>query len=76
MYYIQDKPVRVVKKRIDESRLVESVSEVLKKSDVFKVLEKDKDFEKKVKEITVEVLTEFFRVMYQHSNIFKTLSRK
>lgn len=61
---------------LNEDKVIKVISGEIKKSDVFKALEKDKDFEKKVKEITVEVMTEFFRVMFQHSGIFKNLAKK
>jgi hypothetical protein len=62
--------------QLNEEKIVKIVADSIKGSDIFKAIEKDKDFEKKVKEITVEVMTEFFRVMFQHSGIFKNLAKK
>lgn len=62
--------------QLNEEKIVKIVADTIKGSDIFKAIEKDKDFEKKIKEIIVEVMTEFFRVMFQHSGIFKNLVKK
>ena len=46
------------------------IVEELKKSDVID----SRDFEKKVKEIVKDVVKDMFRVLYQHNDIFNTLS--
>ena len=45
----------------------------MKKSDVMDIIKNDKDFEKRVKKITADVVTELFRVLWQHNSIFKAL---
>lgn len=62
--------------KINEERLVEATADVIKKSDLFKIFEKDKDFEKRIREITVSVLIEYFRIMFQHSGVIKNLIKK
>ena len=58
-----------------EKEIARLMTEELKKSDVLDIIEKDKDFEKRVKKIINNALEEFFRVMFQHSNLFKNLVR-
>lgn len=60
---------------ITEQQIVNLVTEGLEKSDLIKYIEKDKDFEKRVKKITSEVITELFRVLWQHNALFKNLSK-
>jgi len=60
---------------INENQIVRLVTEELKKSDVIDLIKRDKDFERKVKEIIADTLTEFFRVLYQHSGVFKSMVR-
>lgn len=64
-----------MKKIISENEIVSLISEELKKSDVIEIAKKDKDFEKRIKEITSEVVTDLFRVLWQHNSIFKNLGR-
>ena len=51
------------------------ILEELDKTDLKKYIKDDKDFEKRVKQIASEVLTELFRVLWQHNSIFKNLSK-
>ena len=37
------------------------------------IIKNDNEFEKRVKKITADVVTDLFRVLWQHSNIFKSL---
>lgn len=60
---------------ITESQIVKLVTEEMKKADVLSLVKNDKDFEKRVKEIISDTLAEFFRVLWQHSGIFKGLTR-
>jgi hypothetical protein len=39
------------------------------------MFKKDKDFEKQVKKITSDVITDLFRVLWQHNGIFKNLAK-
>lgn len=59
--------------KITESQIVEMITEELSKSDVLDIVKKDKDFEKKIKEIATDVITDLFRVLWQHQGIFKNL---
>lgn len=58
-----------------EHKIAQIISEELKKSDVIDMFKKDKDFEKQVKKITSDVITDLFRVLWQHNGIFKNLSK-
>ena len=51
------------------------ILEELNKADLKTYIKDDKDFEKRVKQIASEVLTELFRVLWQHNSIFKNLSK-
>lgn len=51
------------------------IVEEMTKSDLMKVVNKDKEFEKRVKEIARDVIIDMYRALYMHSNIFKSLSR-
>lgn len=61
--------------KLNEAKIANIISEELKKSDVIDMFKKDKDFEKQVKKITSDVLTDLFRVLWQHNGIFKNLSK-
>ena len=58
---------------ITESQIVKLVTEEMKKSDVLDIVKKDKEFEKRIKEIATDVVTELFRILWQHNGIFKNL---
>jgi hypothetical protein len=58
---------------LNEQKIITIITEELKKSDVMDIIKNDKDFEKRVKKITADVVTELFRVLWQHNNIFKAL---
>ena len=60
---------------ITEKQIVDTLTESLEKADLKKYIKDDKDFEKRVKEITSNVVTELFRVLWQHNAIFKNLSK-
>ena len=60
---------------VNEEKIVELVTENLEKSDLQKYIKNDKDFEKRVKQIAADVVTELFRVLWQHNAIFKNLSK-
>lgn len=61
--------------RINEAKIAHIISEELKKSDIVDMFKKDKDFEKQVKKITSDVLTDLFRVLWQHNGLFKNLAK-
>ena len=56
-----------------EEKLITLITEEMSKSDVMDIIKKDKDFERRVKKITADVVTDLFRVLWQHNNIFKAL---
>lgn len=58
----------------NKHKLISLITEELKKSDVIDIINKDKDFEKRVKKITADVVTDLFRVLWQHNSIFKGLA--
>ena len=59
--------------RITENKIISLITEELKKSDVMDIIKNDNEFEKRVKKITADVVTDLFRILWQHSNIFKSL---
>ena len=61
--------------RLTREDIANLVTEEIKKSDILDVIKKDKDFEKRVKEIAADVVTELFRVLWQHNSIFRGLAR-
>lgn len=56
-----------------QSLLENIIAEELSKSDVIDIARKDKDFEKRIKDIVSDVVVELFRVLWQHSSTFKSL---
>ena len=62
-----------MKRMINENKIAYMISEELKKSDVIDILKKDKNAEKEIKKIVADVLTDFFKVMFQHNSLFKNL---
>ena len=60
---------------VTEKQIVNLIAESLEKTDLKKYIKDDKDFEKRVKEIASNVVTELFRVLWQHNAIFKNLSK-
>ena len=56
-----------------QRKIAKLVTEEMQKSDVIDIVKKDKDFEKRVKEIVTDVITELFRILWQHNGIFKNL---
>lgn len=56
-----------------QRKIAKLITEEMKKSDVIDIVKKDKDFEKRVKEIATDVITELFRILWQHNGIFKNL---
>ena len=59
--------------RLTENKIISLITEELKKSDVMDIIKNDNEFEKRVKKITADVVTDLFRVLWQHSNIFNSL---
>ena len=60
---------------VGSNKIVELVCEEIKKSDIWPALKNDRDFEKRVKELAADVVTDLFRVLWQHNGIFKNLAK-
>jgi hypothetical protein len=58
-----------------DQHIVNLIAEELDKSDILRYIKKDRDFEKRVREIVSDVVVDMFRVLWQHNNIFKTLGK-
>ncbi len=56
-----------------QNKIITLITEELKKSDIMDIIKNDKEFEKRVKKITSDVVTELFRVLWQHNDIFRNL---
>ena len=61
--------------RLNEEKIAEIISEEIKNSEVLDKLKKDKNFNKYIKDICSEVITDLFRVLWQHNSLFKQLSK-
>ena len=61
--------------KIEDDTIVEMITEEIQKSDIWKTLKNDRDFEKRVRELAADVVTDLFRVLWQHNSIFKNLAR-
>lgn len=65
--------------KITESQLKESMSnlliEELDKDDVVDMFKKNKDFEKRVKEISAGVVSELFRILWQRRAFYDDIKR-
>lgn len=48
------------------------VSEELSKPEVINLVKKDKDIEKRIKEIATEVIVNLFKILWQHRNFYET----
>ena len=57
-------------------RITESVTKELSKSDVVDLVKKDKDIEKAIKKIALDVVTDFFKAIYIHDSMFKNIVRQ
>lgn len=61
--------------QIKRNEIVNIVAEAIDKSEILDYVKKDKNFEKRVKEIAADVVTELFRVLWQHNALFKNLGK-
>ena len=59
--------------KMDGEKILSIITEEIKKSEIIDFVRNDKDFEKKVKEIISNTLTDFFKALYQHNALFKNL---
>lgn len=48
------------------------VTEELSKPEVINLVKKDKDIEKRIKEIATEVIVNLFKILWQHRNFYET----
>ena len=55
--------------------IISIITEEIKKSEILDTIKNDKNFEKKVKDIVANTLTDFFKALYQHNSLFKNLVR-
>ena len=53
--------------------IISIITEEIKKSEILDTIKNDKNFEKKVKDIVANTLTDFFKALYQHNALFKNL---
>ena len=60
---------------IKRNEIVNLIAEAIDKSEILDYIKKDKNFEKRVKEIASDVVTELFRVLWQHNSLFKNLGK-
>lgn len=61
--------------KINEEKISNIVAEEINKSEILKFIKNDKDFEKRIKQITSDVVTDLFRVLWQHNGLFKNLAK-
>ena len=60
-------------KPLKEETLVRLIQEELDKSDVIDIAKKDKNFEKRIKEICVDVVNNLFKLLWQRRNFYDEL---
>ena len=48
------------------------INEELDKEDVIQIVKRDKEFEKRIKEITTDVVTDLFRVLWQRKSSYES----
>lgn len=60
-------------KLLKEETLVRLIQEELDKSDVIDIAKKDKNFEKRIKEICVDVVNNLFKLLWQRRNFYDEL---
>ena len=53
--------------------IISIITEEIKKSEILDTIKNDKNFEKKVKDIVANTLTDLFKAVYQHNSLFKNL---
>lgn len=61
---------------LEDKNIQNLIFEEITKSDILNIIKKDKDFEKKVKEITAEVIVNLFKILWQHRNFYDTTITK
>lgn len=48
------------------------IKEEFDRDDVMQLIKRDKDFEKRIKEITTDVVTDLFRVLWQRKSSYES----
>lgn len=61
------------KTKMSGEEIISIITEEIKKSEILDTIKNDKNFEKKVKDIVANTLTDFFKALYQHNSLFKNL---
>ena len=61
------------KTKMNGKEIISIITEEIKKSQILDSIKNDKNFEKKVKDIVANTLTDFFKALYQHNSLFKNL---
>ena len=61
------------KTKMNGTEIISIITEEIKKSEILDTIKNDKNFEKKVKDIVANTLTDFFKALYQHNSLFKNL---
>ncbi len=61
------------KTKMNGKEIISIITEEIKKSEILDTIKNDKNFEKKVKDIIANTLTDFFKALYQHNSLFKNL---
>ena len=61
------------KTKMSGEEIISIITEEIKKSEIIDTIKNDKNFEKKVKDIVANTLTDFFKALYQHNSLFKNL---
>ena len=59
-----------------DDRLVNIITEEFKKSDILDIVKNDKNFEKRIRGIVADVITDMYRVWWQHNSLFKALGKQ
>jgi hypothetical protein len=62
-------------KILNEQALVRLIKEELDKSDVLDIAKKDKNFEKRIKEICYDVVSNLFKLLWQRKNFYDDIKR-
>lgn len=72
---IYNKLLMSMAKLLNEDTLVRLIKEELDKSDVIDIAKKDKDFEKRIKEICYDVVSNLFKILWQRKNFYDDIKR-
>jgi hypothetical protein len=62
-------------KLLNEETLLRIIQDELDKSDVIDIAKNDKNFEKRIKEICVDVVNNLFKLLWQRRNFYDDLKR-